>query len=77
MAELPTTQATGKRKSSVARVRLVAGTGAITVNGRPIDEYFNRESQRILVREVFEAASVTDRYDIVAYCKGGGSSGQS
>ncbi|MFP8879377.1 MAG: 30S ribosomal protein S9 [Myxococcota bacterium] len=76
MAELPTTQATGKRKSAVARVRLVAGTGDITVNGRPIDEYFNRESQRILVREVFEAASVTDRYDIVAYCKGGGSSGQ-
>ena len=76
MAELPTTQATGKRKSAVARVSLVAGTGTITVNGRPVDEYFARESQCILIREAFEAASVTDRYDVVAHCKGGGSSGQ-
>jgi small subunit ribosomal protein S9 len=76
LAELPTTQATGKRKSAVARVSMVAGTGAITVNGRPIDQYFNRESQRILIREAFEAAAMTDRFDVVAYCKGGGSSGQ-
>jgi len=76
LAELPTTQATGKRKSAVARVRLVAGTGLITVNGRPIENYFTRESQRILVRDAFEAASVPDRYDVVAQCKGGGTSGQ-
>ena len=76
MAELPTAEATGKRKSAIARVKLNAGTGVIVVNGRPIDEYFNRESQRILVREAFEAASVAERYDVVAYCRGGGSSGQ-
>ncbi len=55
---------------------MVAGTGVITVNGRTFENYFTRESQRILVRDAFEAASVTDRYDIVAFCKGGGSSGQ-
>jgi len=76
LAELPSTQATGKRKTAVARVRLTAGSGTIVVNGRSLEDYFRRESQRILIKEAFEAASAADRYDVVAQCKGGGSSGQ-
>ena len=76
MAELQTTEATGKRKTAVARVRLQPGTGIITVNSKPMDAYFTRESQCILITDAFEAVSMKDRYDVVAHCKGGGSSGQ-
>ena len=76
MAELPFAQATGKRKTSVARVQLRPGTGNIIVNGKPVDEYFPRESQVILIKDAFEAASMQDRYDVTASCRGGGSSGQ-
>ncbi len=76
MAELQTTQATGKRKTAIAQVRLRPGTGVITVNNKALDEYFTRESHRILIKEAFEAASVQDRYDVTARCTGGGSSGQ-
>ncbi len=76
MAEVSTTQATGKRKSAVARIRLRPGTGMIVVNDKPMDEYFTRESQCILIKSVFEAASVVERFDVVANCHGGGSSGQ-
>ena len=76
MAELQSSQATGKRKTAVARVRLTPGTGNITVNGKPMDRYFNRESHCILVKDAFEAVSMTDRYDVIAHCKGGGNTGQ-
>ncbi len=76
MAELQITQTTGKRKSAIAQVRLRPGTGIITVNDKPLDEYFTRESQCILIKEAFEAANVQDRYDVTARCTGGGSSGQ-
>ena len=76
MAELQTTQTTGKRKTAIAQVRLRPGTGIITVNDKPMDEYFTRESQCILIKEAFEAANVQDRYDVTARCTGGGSSGQ-
>ena len=76
MAELQTTQATGKRKTAIAQVRLRPGTGLITVNHKPIAEYFTRESHCILVKEAFEAANAQERYDVSAHCKGGGSSGQ-
>ncbi|MCH7645073.1 MAG: 30S ribosomal protein S9 [Myxococcales bacterium] len=76
MAELQTTQTTGKRKTAIAQVRLRPGTGIITVNDKPMDEYFTRESQCILIKEPFEAANVQDRYDVIARCTGGGSSGQ-
>ncbi len=76
MAELAYTYATGKRKTAVARVRVIPGTGSIVVNGKPMDQYFNRESQCILVKDAFESVSMTDRYDVIAHCKGGGSSGQ-
>ncbi len=76
MAELQTTQTTGKRKTAIAQVRLRPGTGIIMVNDKPLDEYFTRESQCILIKEAFEAANVQDRYDVTARCTGGGSSGQ-
>ncbi|HXV36322.1 MAG TPA: 30S ribosomal protein S9 [Myxococcota bacterium] len=76
MAELRSVQATGKRKTAIAQVRLRPGTGIVTVNGRPMDEYFNRESQCIAIKEAFDAASAQDRYDVFAHCTGGGSSGQ-
>ncbi len=76
MAELQVTQATGKRKTSIAQVRLRPGTGVITVNEKPLSEYFTRESQCILINEAFEAVGAQDRYDVTARCTGGGSSGQ-
>lgn len=77
MAELSlVAAATGKRKTSVARVRLALGTGNILVNGRTLDEYFTRESLRILVRQPLDAGNVTGRYDVHANIHGGGMSGQ-
>jgi small subunit ribosomal protein S9 len=76
LAELQSTQATGKRKTAIAQVRLRPGTGIITVNNRPLGEYFTRESHCILIKEAFEAISGQDRYDVTARCTGGGSSGQ-
>jgi small subunit ribosomal protein S9 len=76
LAELQTTQATGKRKTAIAQVRLRPGTGIITVNQKPLAEYFTRESQCILINEAFEAVGAQDRYDVTARCTGGGSSGQ-
>jgi small subunit ribosomal protein S9 len=76
LAELQFTQTTGKRKTAIAQVRLRPGTGIITVNDKPMDEYFTRESQCILIKEPFEAVNAQDRYDVIARCTGGGSSGQ-
>ncbi len=76
MAEVQTVQATGKRKTAVAKVQLRPGTGSIVVNQKPFDEYFTRESQCILIKEAFAAVSMEERYDVVAHCEGGGSSGQ-
>ncbi len=76
MAELPIAMATGKRKTAVARVKLQPGSGNIVVNSKPLEEYFTRESQCILIKEAFDAVSMQERYDVVAQCKGGGSSGQ-
>ena len=76
MAELQTIQSTGKRKTAIAQVRMRPGTGVITVNNKPMDEYFTRESQCILIKEALETVSMQERYDVNAHCKGGGSSGQ-
>ncbi len=76
MAELEFTRATGKRKTSIAQVRLRPGSGVITVNDKPMDEYFTRESHCILIKEAFEAVDAQDRYDVTARCTGGGNSGQ-
>ena len=68
---------TGRRKSSVARVHLIPnGTGAITINGRDIDDYFGLETLKLIVRQPLEATGNTGKMDIVATVCGGGVSGQ-
>ena len=68
---------TGRRKSSVARVHLFPnGTGAITINGRSIDEYFGLDTLKMVVRQPLEATGNTEKMDIVATVTGGGVSGQ-
>jgi small subunit ribosomal protein S9 len=67
---------TGRRKSSTARVFLRAGKGAITVNGRPLDEFFGRETSRMIVRQPLELTKTTDKFDISVTVEGGGITGQ-
>ena len=67
---------TGRRKRSVARVRLVAGTGQVTINGRTFDDYFPTEILQMTVREPFEVTETLDQFDVIARIHGGGVSGQ-
>ena len=67
---------TGRRKSSTARVFLRPGTGAITVNQRPLDEFFGRETARMVVRQPLELVEMTEKFDLYITVKGGGISGQ-
>jgi len=67
---------TGRRKTSTARVFISAGSGTITVNDRPLDEYFGREVARMIVRQPLEATDNVERFDIKVTVKGGGSFGQ-
>ena len=68
---------TGRRKSSVARVRVYEnGTGSIIVNGRDIDEYFGLETLKLVINQPFGVTNTVGKYDIVANVKGGGISGQ-
>ena len=67
---------TGRRKSSVARVRLVPGTGVITINNRSIDEYFGLETMKLIVNQPFGVTGTAGKFDIVANVTGGGISGQ-
>ena len=67
---------TGRRKSSVARVRIVPGTGVITINGKNIDEYFGLETLKLIVNQPFGATGTTGKFDIIALVNGGGISGQ-
>ena len=67
---------TGRRKSSTARVFVTKGTGEITINNRPIDEFFGRETARMIVRQPLEKIEMTDNFDIKATVVGGGISGQ-
>jgi len=67
---------TGRRKSSTARVRLQAGSGSITVNQRPLDEYFGRETARMVVRQPLELLNMLGSFDIKVNVQGGGGSGQ-
>ncbi len=75
MAE-PYSYGTGRRKTSTARVFMSPGNGRIIVNGRPIDEYFGRETARMIIRQPLEVAGVVDRFDVRVTVKGGGASGQ-
>ncbi|MCG5538387.1 30S ribosomal protein S9 [Halorhodospira sp. 9622] len=67
---------TGRRKTSAARVFMTPGNGNITVNGRPLDEYFGRETGRMIVRQALDQVDAADKFDIKATVSGGGSSGQ-
>ncbi len=68
--------ATGRRKSSAARVYLTTGSGNITVNGRPLDQYFGRETARMVVRQPLQTAAMLDRVDVKVTVTGGGTTGQ-
>ena len=67
---------TGRRKSSVARVRLYPGTGVVTINGRDIDDYFGRETMKLIINQPFQVTETAGKFDIVANVRGGGFSGQ-
>ena len=67
---------TGRRKNSVARVRVYNGTGKITINGRDIDDYFGLETLKLIVRQPLAVAEVEGKFDLVVRVGGGGVSGQ-
>jgi len=76
MAEKTQFYGTGRRKKSVARVRLIPGKGNITINGRDIDDYFGLETLKTIVRQPFEAIGAAGKYDVICLVNGGGVSGQ-
>ena len=67
---------TGRRKSSVARVYLVPGTGKITINKRDIDEYFGLDTLKVIVRQPLVATETADKFDVLVNVRGGGYTGQ-
>ena len=67
---------TGRRKSSIARVRLVEGTGKITINGKDIDEFFGLETLKVIAKQPLTVTNTLTKYDVIATVKGGGFTGQ-
>ncbi|MBQ8523309.1 MAG: 30S ribosomal protein S9 [Clostridia bacterium] len=67
---------TGRRKSSVARVRLYPGSGRITINGRDVDDYFGLETLKLIMNQPFGVTNTVGKFDVVANVNGGGVSGQ-
>ena len=67
---------TGRRKKSVARVRIYPGSGAITINGRDIDDYFGLDTLKLIINQPYGVTGTEGKFDIVAHVKGGGMSGQ-
>ena len=67
---------TGRRKSSIARVRLVEGTGKITINGKDIEEFFDLETLKVIVRQPLTVTNTLTKYDVICSVYGGGVSGQ-
>lgn len=76
MVEAKFYYATGRRKESVAKVRLFKGKGAIDVNGKPADDYFARETLKVIIRRPFKITNSADKYKVIATVVGGGMSGQ-
>ncbi len=68
--------ATGKRKNSIARVWMMPGSGRITVNDRPLDQYFGRDVLKMIIRQPFEVTGTNDKFDVLVSVQGGGNSGQ-
>ncbi|NLB81371.1 MAG: 30S ribosomal protein S9 [Clostridiaceae bacterium] len=75
MAEL-SYYGTGRRKKSVARVRLIPGTGAITINKRDIDDFFGLDTLKLITRQPFEATQTVGKFDVITTVTGGGVTGQ-
>ncbi len=69
-------QGTGRRKESIARVRLTSGKGQIVVNGKPLDEYFGSDILKVIVNQPFSVTNTVGKYDVIAKVTGGGLSGQ-
>ncbi len=69
-------QGTGRRKESIARVRLMAGKGEVTVNGKKLDEYFGSDILKVIVNQPFAVTSTVGKYDVVVKVVGGGLTGQ-
>lgn len=67
---------TGRRKTSTARVHLRSGTGNITINGKTLEQYFGRQTSRMIVRQPMEVTSLVDKFDIIVNATGGGTNGQ-
>ena len=67
---------TGRRKSSIARVRLVDGKGTITINGKNIDEYLGQETLKVIVKQPLTVTNTADKYDVICTVQGGGFTGQ-
>ena len=67
---------TGRRKTSAARVFLRPGKGEISINGRPLDTFFGRETARMIVRQPLQLAQLAERFDVQANVEGGGTTGQ-
>ncbi len=67
---------TGRRKKSIARVRIVPGSGAVKINGRDIDDYFGLETLKLIVNQPFTVTGTVGKFDIISTVKGGGVSGQ-
>jgi small subunit ribosomal protein S9 len=76
MADKNTIRSTGRRKTAVASVRLMPGSGAITVNSRSLEDYFPRDTARMRILEPFELTETKGQYDTIVSVRGGGSSAQ-
>ena len=76
MAKSANYYGTGRRKKSIARVYLMAGNGNITINKRPIDEYFGLETLKVIVRQPLVATDNLNKYDVLVNVRGGGYTGQ-
>jgi len=76
VAEKPLCQTTGRRKGAVARVRLRPGTGVITINKRPVEDYFPNDTHRMVLTEPLKLTETAERYDVDVTMHGGGVSGQ-
>ena len=76
MTDIKKYGATGRRKTSVARVIFVPGTGKFTINKRSFEGYFPRETLRMIIKQPFEATNTLGKYDVIVNCGGGGPSGQ-
>ena len=76
MAKTTKFYGTGRRKSSVARVYLIPGTGKVTINKKDMDEYFGLETLKLIVRQPFETTSTAGKFDVLVNVRGGGFTGQ-